>query len=119
MKKLRIVSCVLVCIMLIQTCISNASINIFSNENGLACKEAAINWLKDSQSEDGYWGEKIKLYETCEVLKYAENELGNDKRSEAVAWIREQQPTNNDDLFRVLNINEIENEKGTKNIEVQ
>jgi hypothetical protein len=122
---LRKTAYVLAFTMLIETAAINLDTKVFSKESislesMKECKERAINWLKNSQNDDGSFGNKLNTYYTTQLLEnLAYQEDIDDEKTVAFLWLKDREAKSNDDLFRKYlavvksdeNVNEIDTDK--------
>lgn len=102
-RVIRIMACLMACLFFVETILINVQNPVYSGENGIAAQSQAVSWLLKQQNDDGSWGENMKLRDTSEILKYIDikhftNENNYDS---ALTWINEQNPLDNDSLFRI------------------
>ncbi|MCR5837696.1 MAG: VWA domain-containing protein [Lachnospiraceae bacterium] len=108
MKKniLRKTAYVLAFTMLIETAVINLDTKVFSKESISLeeiklLKENAIDWLKESQNEDGSFGGKLHNYYTTQLLEnLAYQDDIDDEKTAAFLWLEDREVKSNDDLFR-------------------
>lgn len=106
----KISACILAGLILLESIFINVNKDVYSEENGTAKREQAVTWLMENQNGDGSWGEKQKLHDTCEVLKHVDKKHfeGSENRGKAVEWLNLQKISNNDDLFQLYSIEELQ-----------
>jgi hypothetical protein len=92
--------------MLVESVIINLDTKVFSKESMSLesikeCKERAIDWLKNSQNNDGSFGDKLNIYYTAQLLESLEyQEDIDDEKTAAFLWLKDREAMSNDDLFR-------------------
>jgi len=116
MKIRKILAYCLTFMLVHESILINIDDTVYSDGNAVSKRDDAIEWLRQNQNDEGYWGENLRVHETLEVLKNIGEEqikLGTeiDKASE---WLETQTLSNNDYIFRFISTNQSQQNNGTQ-----